>query len=208
MNFQTVRERLTHYNASNLTNSELLSIITRADTDTTTDVLKKIGSISELPKMSLQELQNIFPKRAAEILHACITISIRASQANNTPEYIRSPREVYELMFELQHKSTEHFYVICMNTKNRITRKELCSKGSLNATVVHPREVFNIAITNRASAIIVCHNHPSGDATPSREDIEMTKRLKEAGEVIGIDVLDHVIIGNGTFTSLKEQGFM
>lgn len=95
-----------------------------------------------------------------------------------------------------------------MNTKNHIIAQETLSIGSLNASIVHPREVFRAAIKCGSASVVCAHNHPSGDPTPSAEDIRMTNRLCEAGEIVGIDVLDHIVIGDGKFVSLKEQGLM
>lgn len=109
------------------------------------------------------------------------------------------------MMTELGHKKQEEFFVISLDTKNKIIDKKRISKGSLNASIVHPREVFKEAILNSANAIILCHNHPSGDPNPSREDIDITKRLIKAGDLIGICVLDHIIVGSNKYISFKEE---
>nr|WP_041265050.1 JAB domain-containing protein [Geobacillus thermodenitrificans] len=97
---------------------------------------------------------------------------------------------------------------MCLNTKNEVVAVHRCHIGSLNASIVHPREVFKAAILNNAASIIVAHQHPSGDVTPSKEDVEMTKRLAEAGRILGIEVLDHLVINyKAEYTSLKERGF-
>lgn len=101
----------------------------------------------------------------------------------------------------------EAFFVMCLNTKNHVVAVHRCHIGSLNASIVHPREVFKSAILNNAASVIVAHQHPSGDITPSMEDINVTKRLAEAGKLLGIEVLDHLVVSNeGKFTSLKERG--
>ncbi|WP_301421156.1 JAB domain-containing protein [Mammaliicoccus lentus] len=101
----------------------------------------------------------------------------------------------------------EVFFVMCLNTKNHVVAVHRCHIGSLNASIVHPREVFKSAILNNAASVIVAHQHPSGDITPSMEDINVTKRLAEAGKLLGIEVLDHLVVNNeGKFTSLKEKG--
>lgn len=101
----------------------------------------------------------------------------------------------------------EVFFVMCLNTKNHVVAVYRCHIGSLNASIVHPREVFKSAILNNAASVIVAHQHPSGDITPSMEDINVTKRLAEAGKLLGIEVLDHLVVNNeGKFTSLKEKG--
>jgi DNA repair protein RadC len=104
--------------------------------------------------------------------------------------------------------SQEHFVCLYLNTKNQVLHKQTIFIGSLNASIVHPREVFREALKRSAASIICLHNHPSGDPAPSREDIEVTKRLVECGKMIGIDVLDHLIIGENKFVSLKEKGYL
>ena len=123
---------------------------------------------------------------------------------------IKSPAEVYQAALQLlalHEEPEEHFCIFCLNTKNKIVGVHTISIGSLNASIVHPREVFKAAMLNNAAAIICIHNHPSGDPKPSWEDIETTKRLVEAGEILGIRVLDHVIIGE-QYLSIKEEGLM
>lgn len=124
---------------------------------------------------------------------------------------IKSPVEVYQAakqLLALHEEPEEHFCIFCLNTKNKIVGVHTISIGSLNATIVHPREVFKAAMLNNASGIICLHNHPSGDPEPSRKDIEITRRLVEAGEIIDIEVIDHVIIGEQGYISMKERGLM
>lgn len=116
-------------------------------------------------------------------------------------------------ILNLQEEAAEHFGILTLNTKNRIVGVHMIFKGSLNASIVHPREVFQHALLNNAASIICFHNHPSGDPTPSREDIEVTKRLVECGKIMGIEVLDHLITGDGMngnnrYVSLKEKGYL
>ena len=120
---------------------------------------------------------------------------------------IRSPQDVADfVMDELQHLTQEHFICLFLNTKNQIIGKDVVFVGSLNASIVHPREIFRKAIQRASAAIICLHNHPSGDPTPSVEDRNVTRRLIEAGRLLGIDVLDHIIIGEQQFYSMKENG--
>lgn len=108
----------------------------------------------------------------------------------------------------LEGVDREHFVVICLNTKNEPTNITTSHIGSLNSSIVHPREVFKTAVLSNAASIIVAHNHPSSDVSPSQEDIDVTKRLQEAGKILGIQLLDHLILGDGTFCSLKEKGYI
>lgn len=115
-----------------------------------------------------------------------------------------SPERVYEILKTMFLPNRETFFLLALNTKNGVTAIRTISIGSLNANIVHTREVFKAAIIDSAAHIIVAHNHPSGDPTPSMEDIEITRKLVETGKIIGIDVLDHVIIGDGRHFSMKE----
>ncbi|MBY0051960.1 JAB domain-containing protein [Brevibacillus agri] len=123
---------------------------------------------------------------------------------------IRMARDVVELFLTfLQETDREQFFLLCLNTKNEPTALHTVSIGSLDASIVHPREVYKVAILSNAASVIVAHNHPSGDPTPSKEDIQVTRKLQEAGELLGITLLDHVIVGTeGAYTSLKERGLM
>lgn len=125
-----------------------------------------------------------------------------------SPETIRCPRDVYHLSLDLVSKEQEHFVVFFLNTKNRVIGRKVISIGTLNTSFAHPREVFRAAIENGSASIICVHNHPSGDPSPSHDDIEVTKRLMEAGRIIGIDVLDHVIVAKDGWVSLKERGIV
>lgn len=121
---------------------------------------------------------------------------------------VRSPQDSYELFKEyLGEVDREHFVAMCLDTKNQPTNISTVHIGSLNASIVHPREVMKTAILSNSSSIICCHPHPSGDPTPSPEDIEVTERLTEAGKLIGIELLDHIIMGDDRFISLKEKGY-
>jgi DNA repair protein RadC len=122
---------------------------------------------------------------------------------------ITSPKDAYNLVKRfLVDVDREYFIVVCLDTKSQPTAINICHVGSLNASIVHPREVLKPAILSNSASIIVAHNHPSSDPTPSREDIEVTKRLSEAGKIIGIDLLDHIIVGIDRFISLKEKGYV
>lgn len=118
-----------------------------------------------------------------------------------------SASQVFEMFHDLQMEAKEHFIALHLDGKNRISCLDRVSVGSLNQSIVHPREVFKTALLSSAAAILLLHNHPTGDPTPSREDLEITKRIKEAGELLGIRVLDHIIIGE-SYISFAEQGLI
>lgn len=122
---------------------------------------------------------------------------------------IKSPQDGYNLFKQfLGELDREYFVVMCLDVKNQPTAINVCHIGSLNSSIVHPREVMKTAILSNSCSVIVCHNHPSGNPSPSPEDISVTDRLKEAGELMGIDLLDHLIIGENDFVSLKEKGYL
>ncbi|KJS75677.1 MAG: DNA repair protein [Desulfotomaculum sp. BICA1-6] len=122
---------------------------------------------------------------------------------------IKSPENAAALvMEEMRHFDREHFWALLLNAKNQVLAREVISIGTLNFSAIHPRELFKAAIKRSAAGVILVHNHPSGDPTPSRQDIEATTRLVDAGNIVGIDVLDHLVIGDNKFTSFKSQGLM
>lgn len=136
---------------------------------------------------------------------------VKESSATYETATIKTPQECYEAakrLLELHEEPEEHFCIICLNVKNKVVGVHTISVGTLNTSLVHPREVFKAAMLNNASAIILLHNHPSGDPEPSLEDTTTTQRLVSAGEIMGIKVLDHVIVGDGRYVSLRERGLM
>ena len=134
---------------------------------------------------------------------------VKESSFQYLARQILSPNDAYEMIKEqLEGLDREQFIIACLNTKNEPTNISVVSVGSLNKAIVHPREVFKTAILSNAASIMAFHNHPSGETTPSQQDIQLTHRLYEAGELLGIKLLDHLIIGDGTFTSLKEKGYL
>ena len=122
--------------------------------------------------------------------------------------YIKSPKDAVKQLSEYSKRDREHLLCIYLNTKNRILGIEVVSIGILNSSICHPREVFKGAILASAKSIILAHNHPSGDPEPSDDDIALTKRIENAGRIIGIELLDHIIIGDGSYISLRERGLV
>ncbi|WP_058302213.1 RadC family protein [Gorillibacterium timonense] len=212
------REKMLDLGPDSLSNAELLAILLRTGTARETAVglagriLKESGSLGSLVEMSIEQLttiKGIGPAKAVQI-KAGIELGKRLARTSIRDEIIiRSPKDVADfLMEDMRYLQKEHFVCLFLNTKNRVIARETLSMGSLNASIVHPREVFLAAIKRSSASIICVHNHPSGDPTPSPEDIELTDRLKEAGDIIGIDVLDHIVLGDRTFVSLKEKGYL
>jgi len=158
----------------------------------------------------LVALEGLGPATAARLL-ACVEFSRRAgSRSGGDKPAISTPEDVVAVCgSQLRGLDREHFWTLALNTKNRLVRIIEVSVGSLNASIVHPRELFKDAVRVSAASIVVVHNHPSGDPTPSGADIQLTRRIVKAGDVLGIEVLDHVVIGeNGSHASLRDLGMM
>ncbi|AJY76058.1 RadC family protein [Paenibacillus beijingensis] len=212
------RERMMRHGAEALSHAELLAILLRTGTQRESAVhlagrvLKECGSIRNLVDMGIQELTTIRGIGPAKALQIRAGIELGRRLARSRPidiVTVRSPHDAADyIMEELRYLKKEHFVCLFLNTKNHIIGRETLSVGTLNASLVHPREVFRSAVKHSCASIICAHNHPSGDPTPSPEDVTLTRRLAEAGELMGIDVLDHIVIGDGRYISLKEQGLM
>lgn len=160
------------------------------------------------------ELQTVRrkPGEKKEIAKRVNIVSLRVVKESSLlykERRIRSPHDSYNLIKSfLEDSDREMFVILSLDTKNQPTNIEVCHIGSLNASIVHPRECFKNALLSNANSVIAFHNHPSGDVSPSEQDLLVTDRLKEAGNILGIDLLDHIIIGDNSFISLKEKGYM
>ncbi|MFD1772490.1 RadC family protein [Paenibacillus rhizophilus] len=212
------RERMMQYGAESLSQTELLAILLRTGTrresaiHVAQRILGQVGGLRRLADLSIEEMmqiKGIGPAKAVQ-LKAGMELGRRMANTRlDQPVTIRSPHDAADILTEqLRYLQKEHFVCLFLNTKNHVIAQETLSMGSLNASIVHPREVFRAAIKCSSASIICAHNHPSGDPTPSPEDIALTRRLLDAGEIVGIDVLDHLIIGDDGFISMKEQGLM
>lgn len=212
------RERLIRQGAQSLSNQELIAILLRTGTKKESvltlanRVLNYFEKLHGLKHATLEEIisvKGIGEAKAVQLL-AAIELGRRLSQKQVDSRFtIRSPQDAATyLMPEMSSLQQEHFVVLFLNVKNQVLHKQTIFIGSLNSSIVHPREIFREAVKRSAASIICAHNHPSGNAAPSPEDIEVTKRLQEAGYIIGIELVDHVIIGDHQFTSLKEKGYM
>lgn len=212
------RERFIQNGPASLSNHELIAILLRTGTkdesvlQLSNRLLTNFEGLRLLKDATLEEMteiKGIGQAKAIQIL-AAVEIGRRITNLNYTDRYvIRSPEDgANYVMNDMRFLSQEHFVCLYLNTKNQVIHKQTIFIGSLNASIVHPREVFREGLKRSAASIICLHNHPSGDPSPSREDIEVTKRLVECGKMIGIDVLDHLIIGENKFVSLKEKGYL
>jgi DNA repair protein RadC len=167
------------------------------------------AGLRNLATASIEELgavRGIGPVKATQI-KAAIELGRRLACATASRPAVRTPADVAGLVMEgMRYLDKEHFQVVLLNTKNQVLGVELVSVGGLSSSLVHPREIFKVALRRSAAAIILVHNHPSGDPEPSPEDIGVTGRLVEAGRLLGIEVLDHVVIGDGCYASLRQRG--
>lgn len=212
------REKLLRYGAEYLSNAELLALILRTGTKEENvltmcnSIIAESGGINGLLNLSVEEVEKIRgigSAKAAQIIALSEIYSRIHSIKSGMDIIITCPKDVANfLMNDMKGLAREHFKLIMLDTKNKVICIKTISIGDLNSSVVHPREVFVEAIKKSCASVIVCHNHPSGDPTPSREDINVTKRLKECGTILGIEVLDHIIIGKEKYVSLKEKGIV
>ena len=212
------RERLERYSAGNIQLAELLAIILQTGYQGVSvlqlaqALLSKFGGLRNLAGASVQELREVHgigPAKASQV-HAAFELGKRLAVTPDIPRpIITSPLDAVNLLMEdMRYLREEHFRALFLDARNQVIVMREISVGSLNASIVHPRETFKAAVSALAAAIIVAHNHPSGDPTPSAEDMTLTTRLVKCGELIGIPVLDHLIIGDGRHLSMKEKGLM
>ncbi|MBG0763656.1 MAG: DNA repair protein RadC [Tissierellales bacterium] len=218
-NDERPREKLLKYGAKSLTNSELIGILLRvgSNKDTAITLGQKILKENEKGLLnlvnatpdSLNKFHGVSNAKAATIL-AAVELGKRISSTKASESFkITSPQDVSALVMEdMRYYKKEYFKIILLDTKNKVIDIITISIGSLNSSIVHPREVFLEAVKKSSASIILLHNHPSGEVQPSREDINITQRLIEAGDIMGIKVLDHIIIGDGTYLSFKEENII
>ena len=212
------RERLAKYGAEALSNAELLAIILRTGSqgETAVDVGNKLlkmyeGNLRELFTTDVNELSKIkglgFVK--AVQLKACLELAKRIFEYKPEKNQVRSTQDVVNmLMPELRFEKQEKLFAVFLGTKNYLIKRKLVSVGGIDVNVFKPKEILYMAVRENSSAMIIVHNHPSGDPEPSEDDIKITKKLVEAGKVIGIPLQDHIIIGDGTYISMKERGII
>jgi DNA repair protein RadC len=211
------RERLVKKGPESLSNSELLAIVLRTGSarENVVSLCNRIFMEYNIKQLSqaniakLREIHGVGTAKAAQIA-AIFELARRLEGFCDKPKRkIRSSADVYSILYpQVRELKKERLTTLHLDTKNNVIREEIVSVGTLNSNLVHPREVFKSALIESAASVILTHNHPSGDPSPSREDIAVTRKLVDGGKLLGIDVLDHVIIGDGKYVSMKDEGYM
>jgi len=209
------REKLLKLGAKHLTNAELLAILISKGTkektavDLARELLIQFKTIDNLASRSPEEYNHFrgIGQAKAVTLAAAFELGKRLQSQSRQVKSFKNPEDVAAVYLPLmRHFKKEVFKVLLLNNANQLIKEVIVSEGILTASLVHPREVFRQAIIETARSVILVHNHPSGNPKPSKEDVEMTKQLVQAGEIIGIPVLDHIILGDNTFFSFAQKG--
>lgn len=205
------QEKLVKYGTKKLSDAELLAIILRTGTKelNVVELAKQIlkitkSKISQMTFEKLKEIKGIGSTKACQII-ASLELSNRLLHEEASPQLV-SPESVFASLEEIRESRKEHLIVIYLDVRNREIHREIISIGTLIANLIHPREIFEPAVRKLAASLIMVHNHPSGDIEPSVEDIKITKQLVEAGKIMGIQVIDHLIVTKGSFYSFEEHG--
>lgn len=211
------RERLMRHGPESLSTTEILAVILGSGTKSmpvlqlAQEIIVRFGTLHQLAEATIEELCQIKGVGLAKAiqLKACFSLGSRASRQSATTRYkINNPLQAYHLIKdELEIEKRELFLVILQDVKNCVLCHQIVAIGTLSNSLVHPREVFYPAIRHKAASMILAHNHPSGDPTPSQQDHEVTKTLVEVGRLMGIPVNDHIIIGDQKYVSMRQKGF-
>jgi DNA repair protein RadC len=217
------RERLVELGADALSSSELIAILLRTGTkgfsaiQAAQDMVKKFGTLNALSQASLEQLQEVpgvGPDKAIALKSAFTLARRMARELQGETPLLDTPASIADFLREENRSyEVEHFQIVLLNTRRKLIRVEVISQGLVDTLLVHPREVFRRAIASNATAMVLVHNHPSGDPTPSAADIQVTRDLIRAGQILKIEVLDHVILGRRAkdgakdYVSLRELGY-
>ncbi|MFW6025025.1 MAG: RadC family protein [Candidatus Woesearchaeota archaeon] len=213
------RERLKEFGISSMSDIELLALILQTGTrdenvlEMSTRILSnnEFKDLSLMSYLELKRIKGIGDAKASKLISIFELFKriLKKERFKDKSIKLNSSEKVYHLLkSEMSDKKQEMVYLITLNTQNQLIKKRMVFKGSLNESVIHPRELFNFAIRDNSRSIIIAHNHPSNTLEPSQNDIEITRRIKKVGKIIGIDLLDHLIIINNNYFSFKEEGFV
>ena len=210
------REKLIKYGANRLSNTELLAILLRTGKKGESvlvfanRLINKV-SLERLSSFSFEEFRKISgigPAKACELL-SCLELGRRIFEHKKVNiSQLLSPQDVFDSLKDICVSKKEHFVVFFLDSRNQEIKREIISIGTINASLVHPREVFEPAVKYLAVQVILAHNHPSGTLEPSEDDLMVNKRLVEAGKILGIEILDHIIVTKESFISFKEKGLL
>lgn len=205
----SIRERLETYGTNQLSEQDLISLLikNKQAAENLTDQFENLYELKMASRTELMNIAGIGSQKANDLIAAMelgyrLATSLRPINGKATSSFVIGSRFIEELKDEEQ----EHFIVLCLNTKNEIIARKTISIGTLDQAIVHPRDVFRFAIKSNAARIIAVHNHPSGNPEPSENDKTVTKRLIRSSDILGIEVLDHIIVGNDSYVSLRERG--
>ena len=212
------RERLIKFGPEALSAQELLALVIgrgipkKSVMNIAQELLARFGNIKAISQASIEalsEIKGVGLAKAAQ-LKACFELGKRQDLEPELKNYdIKNPQSVVKaIRASIKDKAKEHFKLILLDTRNKIIGISTISIGTLNASLVHPREIFKEAIIHNSASVVLAHNHPSGDPEPSEEDLTITKRLVKSGKILGIEVIDHIIIGKTNFSSFKERGLI
>ena len=208
------REKIACKGASVLSDNELIEAIIGRGTKNkdVREISKEIGGLIQqhrhnLQYKDLQEVEGIGPTKASQII-ACFELGRRYFKPTGTDIKVTRPEDILPLVAHLKEKRQEHFICLTLNGAGEVLENRVITVGLLNHSLVHPREVFADAITDRAASIICVHNHPSGSLEPSSQDIAITHQLRDAGSLVGIQLIDHIIVSKNGFVSMREKGLL
>ena len=212
------RERLQKLGPEALSSQELLALVIgrgipkKSVMTIAQELMARFGNVKAISQATLEELsriKGIGPAKAAQI-KACFELAKRENLEIDEESFdIKNPEAVFKLISSsIKDKAKEHFKLILLNSRNKKIGFSTISIGTLTTSLVHPREVFKDAITHSAASVILCHNHPSGDPEPSEDDLKITRKLAESGKILGVEVMDHIIIGKTNFFSFREKGLI
>lgn len=210
------REKLLARGPEALSDTELLALVLGNGTrgqdvlSVATGLLRTHGlrALPQVPLAELRQARGLGRAKACQLVAGFELARRCLLPEPDDPPAVRTPEDVYHLTREVHGAKKEHFLALYLNARNRVLKKETVAVGSLNANLVHPREVFQPAVGEAAASVVLVHNHPSGDCEPSAEDLALTRRMAKAGQLMGIEVLDHVIVSHRGYVSLKERGHL
>jgi DNA repair protein RadC len=207
------REKLEKYGTNKLTNPELLAVLLGSGIKglNVVELSKKIVKLIEKTGSSKIKLENLLEEKGlgkAKALQVIAALEFGKRLNSEKKSEILTPEDVWKLCADIRNSKKENFVAFYLDTRNKLIERQIISIGTLNASLVHPREVFELAISLHTASVIVAHNHPSGDLEPSKEDVAVTKRLAEAGKILGIGLIDHIIVTTAGFASFEEKNLI